>query len=232
MKELKKYQDIDIEVKKLEKKIYNSEYIKKINSSKETAKNSQLKMIELNEEARKILNEIDKIITVKQKGLELVKKYSETDLNTLNEDSVLEINNKVKPIRKNLDELIIRLNTLHSRLTAILEEFEGCRKQVISSKKLFDENKVLLDKLKADIEPQIEKVKIELQKQEKNIKPELFQKYRNMKRDGIFPVLVNLVDEKNCGYCRMEQSIHKLDNLKLNGYTECEQCHRIIINQD
>ena len=38
MKELKKYQDIDIEVKKLEKKINNSEYIKKSIQAKKLLK--------------------------------------------------------------------------------------------------------------------------------------------------------------------------------------------------
>ena len=111
----------------------------------------------------------------------------------------------------------------------LLDEFDNSKKQIISSKKIFDENKVELDKLKKQVEPEVNIIKEKLLKQEKNIKPELLMKYRNVKREGIFPVIVKLTDGKSCGYCRMAQSIHKLDDIKSKGYTECEQCHRIII---
>ena len=229
MKELYKYQELDVELKRLEKKLNSNEYVKKINFSKETAKNCQLRMIEINIESKKILEEIDKITTVKSKGVELVKKYTETDISNLDEKSVLEIVNKIKPIKKNIEELISRLTILENKMHSILEEFKELKKQILSSKKVFEENKAMVDKLREELEPQIESVKKSLLQQEKNIKPEIFQKYRNIKREGVFPVLVKLTDGKNCGYCRLEQSIHKLDKIKLQGFTECEQCHRIIL---
>lgn len=229
MKELWKYQELDIELKKIEKKVNASEYIKKVNSSKDIAKKAQNRMLEINEESKKIAEEIDKIVTVKAKGLELVKKYTETDINTIDEKDVLNLANKIKPIKKNLDELISRLSILESRMKKLLEEFDNSKKQIISSKKIHDENKVMLDKLRAEIEPEVEEARQKLQKQEKNVKPELVQKYRNLKREGIFPVLVKLQDGKNCGYCRVEQSMEKQEKIKLNGFTECEQCHRIIV---
>lgn len=231
MKELLKYQEIDIELKKLEKKVNGSEYFKNVNKSKEVAKKSQLKMIDLNEEAKKISDDINKIIQVKEKGLELVKKYSNMNIDNMQEKDVPEIVNKIKPIKKNLEELITRLNNLQQRMIKILEEFDNLKKQIISSKKIHDENKVHLDKLKLEIEPDAEKIRAKLQAQEKKVNSELIQKYRNLKREGVFPVLVPLKDGKNCGYCRVEQSIHKLEKLKLNGFTDCEQCHRIIISE-
>jgi len=230
MKELWKYQELDMELKRVEKKVSASEYIKKVNLSKEQAKKAQNRMLEINLEAKKITEEINKIISVKAKGMELVQKYTETNIDGLSEKDVLAISNKIKPIKKNLDELISRLNSLEIKMKKLLEEFENCKKQVINSKKIHDENKVLLDKLRAEIEPEIEVARQNLQKQEKNVKPELIQKYRNLKREGIFPVLVKLQDGKNCGHCRVEQSMGKKEKLKINGYTECEQCHRIIIS--
>lgn len=229
MKELWKYQEIDIELKKVEKKVNASEYIKKVNFSKEQARKAQNRMLEINTESKRIAEDIEKIISVKAKGIDLVQKYVETDINGLSEKDVLGLANKIKPIKKNLDELISRLVSLENRMKKLLEEFENCKKQVISSKKVHDENKVLLDKLRAEMEPEIEVARQKLQKQEKNVKPELLQKYRNLKREGVFPVLVKLQDGKNCGYCRVEQSMGKKEKLKINGYTECEQCHRIII---
>lgn len=230
MKELLKYQELDIELKKIEKKINASEYIKKVNASKDQARKAQARMLEINNESKKIAEDIDKIVSVKAKGLELVKKYTESNIDNLSEKEVIEIVNKIKPIKKNLDELISRLTILEVKMKKLLDEFENCKKQVISSKKIHDENKVLLDKLKAEIEPEVEVARQKLLKQEKNVKPELFQKYRNLKREGIFPVIVKLQDGKSCGYCRVEQSMQKKEKLKENGYTECEQCHRIIIN--
>lgn len=231
MKELLKYQEIDIELKKLEKKVNGSEYFKNVNKSKEVAKKSQLKMIDLNEEAKKISDDINKIVQVKEKGLELVKKYSNMNIDNMQEKEVPEIVNKIKPIKKNLEELITRLYNLQQKMIKILEEFDNLKKQIISSKKIHDENKVHLDKLKLEIEPDAEKIRAKLQAQEKKVNPELIQKYRNLKREGVFPVIVSLKDGKNCGYCRVEQSIHKLEKLKFNGFTDCEQCHRIIISE-
>lgn len=232
MLELKKYQDIDIELKKLEKQITASECYKKVNSSKELARKLQNRRIEINVESKKVAEEIDKIIQVKAKGLDLVKKYTEIDITKLDEKTVLEVSNKIKPIKKNLEELISRLNSLQNKMTQLLDEFENSKKQIMASKKVYDDNKVLLDELKQEKEPEIEKVRKQLASQEAKVNPELFQKYRNLKREGVFPVLVNLKDGKNCGYCRVEQSMHKLEKLKLNGYTECEQCHRIILNDN
>lgn len=231
MKELLKYQELDIELKKIEKKVNGSEYFKNVNKSKEIAKKSQLRMVEVNNEAQKVNDEIAKIISVKAKGIELVKKYTETNIEKLSEKEVLEIANKIKPIKKNLDELISRLNILEAKMVKLLEEFDNLKKQIMSSKKIYEENKVQLENLKQQVEPEIEKAKVILQNQEKNVNPELIQKYRNLKREGVFPVLVQLKDGKNCGYCRVEQSMHKLEKLKLCGFTECEQCHRIIISE-
>ncbi len=232
MNELYKYQQLDIELKKIEKKFTASEYNKKIHASKETAKKSQMRMLTINEEAKKLAEEINKITQVKAKGLELVKKYTETNLDNLDEKTCIDIVNKIKPIMKNLDELITRLNILENSMKKYLDEFDNCKKQVISSKKVFDENKVELDKLKQQVEPETVGIKEAMLKQEKNINPELLQKYKNAKREGVFPVIVKLTDGKNCGYCRMAQSIHKLDDIKTKGYTECEQCHRINIQDE
>lgn len=229
MRELWKYQELDMELKKVEKKVTASEYIKKVNFSKEQAKKAQNRMLEINAESKKITDEINKIISVKAKGIELVQKYTETNIEVLSEKDVLMLADKIKPIKKNLDELITRLSSLDAKMKKLLDEFDNCKKQIINSKKIHDENKVLLDKLKAEMEPEIEVARQKLQKQEKNVNPELIQKYRNLKREGIFPVLVKLQDGKNCGHCRVEQSMGKKEKLKINGYTECEQCHRIII---
>ena len=227
MKELYKYQEKDMELKKIEKKVNNSEFMKNINSSKSIAKKCQNRMLEINLESKKIFDEISKINSVKTKGLDLVQKYLNTDTAKLDEKSVLELVNKIKPIKKNLEELILRLSSLQKKMEALLNEFNDCKKQIISSKKIHDENKIKLDALQKNIEPELEKAKQELSKQEKNVNPELLQKYRNAKREGVFPVLVKLIDGKNCGYCRVEQPIHKLEKMKITGYTECEQCHRI-----
>lgn len=227
MKELFKYQERDIDVKKIEKKINNSEYMKNINASKALAKKCQTRMLEINSESKLIFDEITKINMVKLKGLDLVNKYLNTDTSTLDEKTVLELVNKIKPIKKNLEELILRLTSLQRKMENLLKEFNDCKKQIISSKKVHDENKEKLDALQKTIEPELEKAKQELLKQEKKVNPELLQKYKNLKREGVFPVLVKLIDGKNCGYCRVEQPIHKLEKMKITGYTECEQCHRI-----
>ncbi|MGN1208099.1 MAG: hypothetical protein ACI4TI_01375 [Christensenellales bacterium] len=232
MKELFKYQEKDVELKKVEKKVMSSEFMKNINQSKACAKKCQTRMIEINAESKKICDEIEKINSVKLKGLDVVQKYLSTDTTKLDEKSVLELVNKIKPVNKNLEELILRLNNLDARMKNLLNEFNECKKQIIASKKIHDENKLKIDELQKTIEPELEKAKQELQIQEKNVNPELLQKYRNAKREGIFPVLVKLQNGKNCGYCRVEQPIHKLEKMKVTGYTECEQCHRINLIDD
>ena len=55
----------------------------------------------INEESKKIIDEINKISQVKNKGIELVNKYTTTDISNLDEKSCMEIVNKIKPILKN-----------------------------------------------------------------------------------------------------------------------------------
>ena len=84
---------------------------------------------------------------------------------------------------------------------------------------------------KMEMQPKLTEIETKLKSLEKEISPEIMAKYKTLRSDGIFPILVPVVN-KCCGGCRMEIPSSTLDKLKTNKVTQCEHCRRVIYNKD
>ena len=218
-----KYQEVDVALHKLQNKLNNNESYRKINESRETAKSMQSKMLKLNADAQNLALELDKLLAVKEKGIKAVEKH----LNAKDTDDVLkETLERINQTNKQLTELAIRIKNNEIKMRNLLKEFDDAKKQILDSKKIHDENRQKIETLKSSLAPEIERVKKELLSLEKTVEPEVMAKYKQLRKENILPVFVKL-NGKNCGYCRVEFPIHKLEKIKLNGVTECEHCRRI-----
>lgn len=217
-----KYQEVDVALHKLQEKLNNNESYKKINASREVAKNMQVKMLKLNSDAQNLALELEKLLAVKEKGIKAVEKH----LNSNSDNMLKETLERVNQTNKQLTELAIRIKNNEIKMRNLLKEYEDARKQIIDSKKIHDANKQNIENLQTTLAPEIEKLKKELIVLEKNVEPEVLAKYKQLKRENVFPAFVK-IDGKNCGFCRVELPIHKLEKLRLNGVTECEHCRKI-----
>lgn len=217
-----KYQEVDVLLHKLQNKLNNNESYKKINESREIAKNMQTIMLKLNSDAQNLSLELEKLLAVKEKGIKAVEKH----INANSDDMLKETLDRVNQTNKQLAELVIRIKNNEIKMRNLLKEFENAKKQILDSKKIHDANKQNIEELKSKLTPEIEKVKKELLSLEKNVEPDVLAKYKQLRKENILPVFVK-INDKNCGYCRVEFPIHKLEKLRLNGVTECEHCRRI-----
>ena len=92
------------------------------------------------------------------------------------------------------------------------------------------ENKDIYDNFVGEVEPKIKKLQTSLKEKEKSLDKELYEKYKNLRKDGIFPIVVELRDN-TCGGCGMGLASNTLERIKQKGYIQCEQCRRIIYSK-
>ena len=228
IEKLLEYQKLDIELKKMKKEVSTSN--KDVNSLNTSIKDAQNKILELEETSKALLESFKKIMEVQKKGLMYVEKNKDTNIDKMTEAELKDFEAKMNQTAKNLAELENRLLGHNQEVKKVVAEYKLNRKQILDAKEakenLKNDTAVALEKKAPDIEAVEEKQA----KLEKDIDADKFAKYKAMKQEGIFPVLVPLVD-KRCGGCRVELSSATLDKLKNDGTCECEQCRRIIYHE-
>lgn len=221
------YQKTDEKIIKIDKEINQSETKQNLNELYKTLKDAQGNLIETDKQARRILEELDKLQAVHKKGMSVVERYTKQNLQELSKPELVELDNKVKKASSDLFEIEKRLSKLVETMNNVLQEYEATRKRGVAIKKKIQEDKIVLDGLVKDKEAQKQEIKKELEKLEKEIDAKVLTKYKTLRQEGIFPVVVAL-NGSRCSGCRMELPFNELDKLKHNGVLECDSCHRII----
>ncbi len=227
LKNILAYQSVDAKLFDLENELSQDQNKQKCNMLNQTAKSSQQKSSQLEEQAGQVLREMDELkktmdVTIK-KGEQLVSTQIETlSVDQLNEKLALK-----DKVNQNLTLLDKRLTKLAENINAILAEFNRTIKVYNSAKQDYQKFRAAYDKHLAEVQPKIDDVKKELEKLQKTVEPKIMQTYLAKRADKIFPVLVKL-DGNTCGRCRMELSASAINKLKEDKILQCEHCHRII----
>lgn len=225
-KKILDYQKLDIKLNKIKREISNQsngmspELVNQV-------KQWQSKVLALEEDAKKLMEELNKLIAVQKKGIALVEKYSKVEVSKLNEAELKDFDAKTMQTANQLAELDSRIEKHNLQVKKVVLDYEMYRKKILAAKQKRDEQKQKADSLNSQKAPDLETIKKQLLSLEKSVDAGTLAKYKSLKQDGIFPVLVALADNR-CGGCRMQLSAGALDKLKNNGTLECEQCRRII----
>ena len=227
MKTMLQYQKLDMELKKIQRTV---------NQSQE--KDIMNKMIAYVKDAQNVSNGIE------NKASKVVDDYY--NLKKSYETNAKKVEKLLANMPKNAEELksaYAQINSLSSELFMIernlnivlnkakelLKEFEVTKNNVIKARNKHKASKENYEKLIKDNEPKINEIKAQMKALEKEINPQIFEKYKTMKNDNIFPVFVPLLDDKACYGCRMEVASSKLNKLSSEPYITCEHCGRLII---
>lgn len=221
------YQEVDAKLFELENELANDPNKQKCNSLNQTAKASQAKSAQLEEQAAAILREMEEL----NKTLEISRKKGE-QLLSLNaaEISAEDIDEKLAlkdKVAQNLALLDKRLTKLAESINGVLAEFNRTIKNYNIAKEEYQKFKAAYDKNAAAIEPKINELKSKLAAMSKSVEPKIMQTYISKRNDKIFPVLVKL-EGTTCGRCRMELSASAINKLKEDKTLVCEHCRRII----
>lgn len=221
------YQKLDIKLRKIKREISNQSTTGAGTELAAQVKQWQNKVLALEEEAKKLMLELTKLIEVQKKGIALVEKYSKVDISKLADADLKDFDTKTMQTANQLAELNNRIERHNLQAKKVVLDYEMYRKKILSAKQKREEQKQTVTDITTEKTPDIESLKKQLLSLEKSIDAGMLAKYKSLKQDGIFPVLVQLVDNR-CGGCRMQLSAGALDKLKNNGTLECEQCRRII----
>lgn len=230
LKNILAYQAEDKKLFDLESELANDTNKQKCIQLNQTAKASQLKSSQLEEQASvalKEMNELNKTLDVNQKKGEQLLSLNIENLSKEELDEHLAMKDKVA---QNLAVLDKKLTKIAESINAILAEFNQTIKKYNMAKEEYQKFKAAYDKKAAELEPKIAELKNHLAGIQKTVEPKLMQTYLNKRNDHIFPVFVKL-DGNTCGRCRMELSASAINKLKEDGILTCEHCRRIIYFQ-
>lgn len=224
-----KYQQIDMELRKIMRSCENSNEKSVMSKMTQLVKDAQNKSIALENRAQSLLDDYNKI---KQAYDETYKKIQKLVSKDSSEMSCDDLNKAIGEINKATAELYNAERSLvvvNDKIKHTLKDFENTRNNAVKARNMHKEAKSKYDLNMSKYTPQIEALKKQKADLEKSIDKELLDKYYEKKHDNIFPVFVPLTG-KMCGGCRMELPSKELDKLKSAKFIVCEHCGRIIYN--
>lgn len=228
MENVKKLQELDGQLIKLERE-YNSSDEKQIMSKmSKYVKDAQNKSIELENTAKDIIKQYNNIKAESEKQYADIKKLVSKDEKEMTIEEMQKVMSTINQKSNDLYALEKRLGQISQKMKETLKEFEITKTNVMKARTKHKESKQKYEEQVAKLQPRIESIKKEQETLKKKADKMLLQKYLDKRNDNMFPVLVQLLDGKQCGACRMTLPSKQMDKLKENKITVCEQCGRII----
>lgn len=228
MENIKKLQELDGELIKLERE-YNSSNEKQIMSKmSKYVKDAQNKSIELENAAKDIIKQYNSIKAESEKQYNEIKKLVAKDEKEMTIEEMQKVMASITQKSNELNMLEKKLGQISQRMKETLKEFEVTKTNVMKARTKHKESKQKYEEQIAKLQPQIDAIKKEQEELKKKADKTLLQKYLDKRNDNMFPVLVKLLDGKQCGACRMTLPSKQMDKLKENKITVCEQCGRIV----
>jgi len=224
---LLEYQELDKKLKKIKKEENTLSAEKVVENLNKIIKDSQAKILELEETSKKLLETLNKLMEVQKKGISYVEKCNNVNIDDMSEAELKDFDLKTSQTAKQLAELDTRIASHNAEVKKVVLDYKMYRKKILDAKEKRESLKTSTTEKTEQSAPQVDDLKKQMAKLEKEIEPAKLAKYKALKQDGIFPVIVPLVDRR-CGGCRMELSTAALDKLKNKGVHECEQCRRLI----
>ena len=226
MQEILRYQQIDGELRKLEKELAQLPERKKAAELQNDLKAGQTRLAVVEQNAQKASENFSKAkayyddLFIKIETLS--KTIAEADL-----DKVRELQRAKSNFYQMIEKLEKELSKINAQLTMVNNEYNSIIKNAKLAKTQLDTLKVKFNESKQKLEPQIEKLKADLAAQAKKVDKITLEKYNN-KRESKFPVFVKNING-TCAGCRMAISASKMREFNSSAYIECENCGRIII---
>lgn len=227
IKEILEYQDLDAKLVSIEKEIANSPAKLTANKMVEYVKSAQQTLVNLEQNANKLIVEFEKLNAQYQNALKDVDKLSKQKLENLSVDQLRENANVATQINSNILNIERNISLLSEKIAKILKDFDKTKQQAKSAKLKFEQNKTAHIKFVETKEASMHKLKAELEKVGKLVNKDILKKYKELRGDNKFPIFVPLINE-SCGGCVMHQPRARLDKLKADKILECENCHRMI----
>ena len=223
-----------LEYQKLDGKLLNLKRDLDKNAAKQTlnkvvvlVKDSQNKLLELENKAKVAISEYEKYKAEYEKTVAELNAINKNSIESMTEEQLNANIEKANNLVNLLGSLERGLSSQAKTVEEIIKNFDVCRNNIVAYKQKYKESKAECDKVEENAKPQFEAIKKQMLEMEKDIDKTLLAKYKHLRQDKIFPVFVPL-NNSSCGGCSMEVPAALMNKLKANGYLECEQCRRYI----
>lgn len=223
---LLKYQEVDGQLREIEKELSRSEERKKAVEAKKYLDGVEESVNRLDDKASELLLSYESILNEKAK-LEEQKEELNKTLDTIEDEA------GASYLIKKVDELANKIKTITNSLKSIMEEFNSIATRYVSIKKKtkeeqesYRENAQKYNEFKASFQDKKKGIEEQLAVLGKKVDASLLEKYARKRENKIFPILY-AIEDKNCGYCKMELPLLELNKLKNGEVIEC-QCGRLL----
>ena len=221
-----KYQKLDLQLIRLEKKLNESAKKKVVTDMVSLVKELQGKTVKLENDAKIALAKLDNLKNSYSKQFEEMEKLSKVSVESMSEEELDKHIEKLNALNNSLQATSRELTILNDHVQKTVFEFEQTKKKVVTARQKHKDAKVAYEKEVNATSPEIEKIKAELASIK--VEDDLLKKYNQLKNDKIMPVFIQVRDDC-CGACMQKLPTSQLNKLKEAGKLECEHCHRIII---
>ena len=226
LNEILEYQKLDMQIRKIQNDLKNSEDRKNATKMKEYFLDNQSKMVALEESSASMLGLINKATASYNDMVKKIEDLLKSASGKEEADDIRAALESANALAQNCMKFERDAESLKIKLEKMVEESEQLAKNSVTAKNNFAVYKSRYDKLKKDAEPELAKLTAERDKIGKTVDSDLLAKY-NQKVEIKSPVFVANTMGR-CGRCQMEISGSKLKQLKEKGIIECENCGRYI----
>ena len=221
-----KYQKLDLQLIRLEKKLNESTNKKVISEMVALVKEFQGKTVKLENDAKVALKRLEEAKSAYAKQFEEIERLSKVSVEGMTESELDKHIDALNALNSSLQKTSRDLTVLNELVQKTVLEFEQTKKKVVVARQKHKDAKVAYEKEVNASQPEIEKIKNELASIK--VEEELLKKYNQLKNDKVMPVFIQVRDDC-CGACMQKIPTSQLNKLKEEGKLVCEHCHRIII---
>ncbi len=222
-----KYQSLDREMFKIEKGLKDNQNKKMADTLRDNIKNAQERSVKLEENAGKLLNDIEKVKSQIKTQEQKMQEFLNKDIEKMTKGEVEKLASLKDKLNQNLVILEKNLTALAENMNAILADFNKTKKIFNSAKDEYAKRKEAYENDVKSIENQKSEIAGKLKELSKSIDSNIMQVYQKRRNENVFPVLVPL-NGNSCGGCHMELPFANITKLNEEGVITCEHCRRIV----
>ena len=223
---LLKYQEVDGQLREIEKELSRSEERKKAVEAKKYLDGVEESVNKLDDKASELLLAYENVLTERAKLEEQNEEFKKA-LEGIEDETgatylikkVDELTNKIKAVSNTLKSIMEEFNTIASKYVSI-------KKRTKEEQETYRENAQKYNEFKASFQDRKKEIEEQLAVLGKKVPSELMEKYIKKRESKMYPILY-ANEDKNCGYCKMELSLLELNKLKNGEVIEC-QCGRLL----
>ncbi len=224
---LKKYTELDKQIRKIEKELNASEARKKGSQLGLALKDAEENLNKMEKRSEELADMFAKTKNSFEAQLKLIQEYEGCVDSSKDEQELNYLQKKLADLIRNVVTIERNLAAIAKEMSDISRSFDDYRKKVPTIQKEYRYWREQFDQMRKECLPEVNSIKAQMREVEQTLDPRIVDKFKKLKEQGIYPPFVQIA-ENRCSGCRVEIPNGQLSTLESVGYVECENCHRVV----